>query len=49
MAGDEATVSDRIEELRSAEVDEFAGWPFGGSRETIARSKQLLQQVKTKR
>lgn len=46
LVGDEATVSDRIEELRSAGVDEFAGVPFGDSPESILRTENLLRDVK---
>ena len=46
LVGDEATVSDRIEELRSAGVDEFAGLPFGDNEEAVARSQNLLRTVK---
>jgi 5,10-methylenetetrahydromethanopterin reductase len=45
LIGDEATVSDRIEELRSAGVDEFAGLPFGDSEESLARSRSLLRKI----
>jgi 5,10-methylenetetrahydromethanopterin reductase len=45
LIGDEATVSDRIDELRSADVDEFAGTPFGDSEETLARSRSLLREI----
>jgi 5,10-methylenetetrahydromethanopterin reductase len=45
LVGDEATVSDHIEELRSAGVDEFAGLPFGDSEEAIARSQYLLRTI----
>jgi F420-dependent oxidoreductase-like protein len=45
LIGDEATVSDRIGELRSADVDEFAGTPFGDSEETLARSRRLLREI----
>lgn len=46
LVGDEATVSDRIEELRNAGVDEFAGDPFGDSPESIARTEELLRDVR---
>jgi F420-dependent oxidoreductase-like protein len=45
LIGDEATLGDRIEELRSAGVDEFAGSPFGDNDETLARSRQLLRKI----
>jgi 5,10-methylenetetrahydromethanopterin reductase len=44
LVGDEATVSDCIEELRNAGVDEFAGLPFGDD-ESIERTEALLQQL----
>jgi 5,10-methylenetetrahydromethanopterin reductase len=45
LIGDEATVSDRIDELRSAGVDEFLAWPFGDGDESLARSRALLRKV----
>lgn len=45
VIGDEATVSDRLEELRSAGVDELIASPFGDSAESIARSVALLKSV----
>lgn len=45
LIGDEATVSDRIDELRNADVDEFVGSPFGDSEETLARSRSLLREI----
>jgi 5,10-methylenetetrahydromethanopterin reductase len=47
LVGDEATVSDRIEELRNAGLDECACVPFGDSAETIARTEDLLQTLNT--
>ena len=43
LIGNEETVSDRIDELRNAGVDEFVGLPFGGSEEILARSRNLLR------
>jgi hypothetical protein len=40
LVGDEATVSDRIDELRRAGVDEFAGLPFGDD-ESIGAPKSF--------
>jgi 5,10-methylenetetrahydromethanopterin reductase len=45
LIGDEATVSDRIAELRSAGVDEYAGFPFGNSAEDAARTRALLREL----
>jgi 5,10-methylenetetrahydromethanopterin reductase len=45
LIGDEATVSDRIAELRSGGVDELAAFPFGDAAETRVRTRALLQQV----
>ncbi|MEC4763996.1 TIGR03564 family F420-dependent LLM class oxidoreductase [Mycobacterium sherrisii] len=45
VIGDEGTVSDRIEELRSAGVDELIASPFGDDEESIARSVALLKAV----
>lgn len=45
LIGDEATVSDRIAELRSAGVDEFGGVPFGDSAEDRARTRALMRKV----
>lgn len=45
LIGDEATVTDRIDELRAAGVDEFIGSPFGDDEETIARSRGLLRKI----
>jgi 5,10-methylenetetrahydromethanopterin reductase len=45
LIGDEATVADRIEELRSAGVEEYAGFPFGDSPEDRARTRALLREL----
>jgi 5,10-methylenetetrahydromethanopterin reductase len=45
LIGDEATVSDRIAELRNAGVDEYAGFPFGNSAEDAARTRALLREL----
>jgi 5,10-methylenetetrahydromethanopterin reductase len=45
LIGDEATVSDRIDELRSAGVDDFAALIFGPSAEDHSRSRALLRQL----
>jgi 5,10-methylenetetrahydromethanopterin reductase len=38
-------VSDRLAELRCAGVDEYAGFPFGGSPEDGARTRALLREL----
>jgi F420-dependent oxidoreductase-like protein len=45
LIGDEATVSDRLAELRSAGVDEFGAVVFGESAEVHARTRALLRQA----
>lgn len=45
LIGDEAAVADRIDEMRSAGVDEFAGLPFGSSQESLMRSRKLLSEL----
>jgi len=45
LIGDEATVSERIAELRSAGVDEFGGYVFDLSAEDGARTRALLSTV----
>jgi 5,10-methylenetetrahydromethanopterin reductase len=42
LIGDEKTVTQRIDELRAAGVDEFVGLPFGHSPEDRARTRALL-------
>ncbi|MCV7429833.1 TIGR03564 family F420-dependent LLM class oxidoreductase [Mycobacterium montefiorense] len=44
LVGDEATVANRIDEIRSAGVDEFAAFPFGDE-ETVTRTRALLRKV----
>lgn len=44
LIGDEETVSERIDELRTAGVDEFLGMPFDPSAEGRARSRALLRE-----
>lgn len=44
LIGDEATVADRIDEIRSAGVDEFAAYLFGDE-ETATRTRALLRKV----
>jgi F420-dependent oxidoreductase-like protein len=44
LIGDESTVSDRLEELRAAGVDEYVGAPFDPSPEGRARTRALLRQ-----
>ncbi len=44
LIGDEATVSERIHELRAAGVDEFVGSPFDASAENRARTRALLRR-----
>jgi 5,10-methylenetetrahydromethanopterin reductase len=43
LIGDEATVLDRIAELRGGGVDELAAYPFGGSDEIRYRTEALLR------
>jgi len=43
LIGDETTVAARLDELRSAGVDEFVGLPFGRSPEDHARTRALLR------
>ncbi|MBV8927701.1 MAG: TIGR03564 family F420-dependent LLM class oxidoreductase [Mycobacteriaceae bacterium] len=43
MIGDEATVTQRIDELRAAGVDEFVGYPFDTSPDGRARTRALLR------
>ncbi len=45
IIGDEATVADRIDELRSGGVDEFSAFLFGDGEETLARTRALLRKV----
>jgi F420-dependent oxidoreductase-like protein len=45
LIGDEACISDRIDELRTAGVDEFAGSPFGHDDETLARTRHLMRKM----
>jgi F420-dependent oxidoreductase-like protein len=47
IIGDEATVRDRLAELRSAGVDEFVGAVFLRSPEAHARTRALLRAVDT--
>jgi hypothetical protein len=42
LIGDEKAVTQRIDELRGAGVDEFVGLPFGHTREDRARARALL-------
>ena len=44
LIGDEATVLDRISDLRRDGVDELAAYPFGGSPESIDRTRALLRR-----
>jgi alkanesulfonate monooxygenase SsuD/methylene tetrahydromethanopterin reductase-like flavin-dependent oxidoreductase (luciferase family) len=44
LIGDEKTVSQRIDELRSAGVDEFIAMPFGSSAECRARTRAVLRE-----
>jgi 5,10-methylenetetrahydromethanopterin reductase len=43
LIGDEKAVTERIDELRGACVDEFVGLPFGHSSEDRARTRALLR------
>jgi alkanesulfonate monooxygenase SsuD/methylene tetrahydromethanopterin reductase-like flavin-dependent oxidoreductase (luciferase family) len=45
IIGDEATVTDRLAELRAAGVAEFAAATFDASRENRARTRALLRQL----
>jgi hypothetical protein len=42
---DEATVKDRLEELRAAGVDEYVGAVFDTSAEGRARTRAVLRQL----
>jgi len=44
IIGDEATVKDRLEELRAAGVDEYVGAPFDASPEGRARTRAVLRE-----
>jgi 5,10-methylenetetrahydromethanopterin reductase len=44
LIGDEATVADRIDEVRGAGVDEFLAFPFGDE-ESHTRTRALLRKV----
>ncbi|MBV9920845.1 MAG: TIGR03564 family F420-dependent LLM class oxidoreductase [Pseudonocardia sp.] len=43
IIGDEKAVTERLDHLRSAGVDEFVGLPYGRSREDHARTRALLR------
>ncbi len=43
IIGDEATVRDRLDEVRAAGVDEFVAAPFDSSPEGRARTRALLR------
>jgi 5,10-methylenetetrahydromethanopterin reductase len=45
IIGDEATVKDRLGELRAAGVDEYVGAPFDPSPEGRARTRAVLRQL----
>ena len=45
IIGDEATVTDRLAELRAAGVDEFVAATFDASPENRARTRALLRQL----
>jgi 5,10-methylenetetrahydromethanopterin reductase len=45
IIGDEATVKDRLEELRAAGVDEYVGAVFDASPEGRARTRAVLRQL----
>jgi alkanesulfonate monooxygenase SsuD/methylene tetrahydromethanopterin reductase-like flavin-dependent oxidoreductase (luciferase family) len=47
IIGDEQTVSQRIDELHAAGVDEFVGAPFDPSPEGRARTRALLRSRDT--
>ena len=44
IIGDEATVKDRLEELRAAGVDEYVGAPFDAAPEGRARTRAVLRE-----
>ncbi|MDT5217693.1 MAG: 5,10-methylenetetrahydromethanopterin reductase, partial [Mycobacterium sp.] len=44
IIGDEATVKDRLEELRAAGVDEYVGAPFDALPEGRARTRAVLRE-----
>jgi 5,10-methylenetetrahydromethanopterin reductase len=43
LVGDEKVVTERIDELRDAGVDEFVGYPFDASADGRARTRKLLR------
>jgi 5,10-methylenetetrahydromethanopterin reductase len=43
LIGDEKVVTERIDELRDAGVDEFVGYPFDASEEGRARTRNLMR------
>jgi alkanesulfonate monooxygenase SsuD/methylene tetrahydromethanopterin reductase-like flavin-dependent oxidoreductase (luciferase family) len=47
IIGDEATVSQRLDELKSVGVDEFVGATFDSSAEGRARTRALLRSKET--
>ncbi len=44
LIGEENLVTERIDELRDAGVDEFVGYPFDASAEGRARTRKLLRE-----
>ena len=47
LIGDENLVTERIDELRDAGVDEFVGYPFDKFAEGRARTRKLLREYGT--
>ena len=48
LIGDEATVAQRLDELRAGGVDEFIGFPFDSSAEGRARTRALLRDYENR-
>lgn len=44
VIGDEATVLDRIADLRREGIDELSAYPFGGSAESLEPTRALLRR-----
>ena len=44
LIGEEKLVTERLDELRDAGVDEFVGYPFDASAEGRARTRKLLRE-----
>jgi hypothetical protein len=44
LIGEEKLVTERLDELRDAGVDEFVGYPFDASAEGRVRTRKLLRE-----